>query len=141
MLSCTCCCSCLRKDERAMAAMHYPAGSALPWQQQLSRQLPWALPQPEESPQLCFWFACPWLMSILPMTDFPKATQRWRLHPNFKSQYSSLTTSLSSLAPFSSTYCLSLSSQIQCLTRKGFLFPSSKLLMFSYCFQTRDVLK
>lgn len=74
--------------------------------------------------------------------DFPKTTQRWRLHPNSKSQYSSLTTSLSSLSPFSGAYCLSLSlpNTAQCLTRQGFLlFQASNvhlLFLNKECFKT-----
>lgn len=55
--------------------------------------------------------------------NLPKATQRWRLHPNSRSQYSSLTTRPSSLSSFSGTYCLGVYAKysiVSCKTR----FPS-----------------
>lgn len=62
--------------------------------------------------------------------NLPKATQRWRLHPNSKSQYSSLTTRPSSLSSFSGTYCLSVYAKYSIMSRKtrfpSSLFPASK---------------
>lgn len=62
----------------------------------------------------CLFCLCP---------DLAKATQRWKLHPNSRSQYSSLTRGLCSLSSFSDAYCLSVYAKHSIVSQKT-RFPS-----------------